>query len=1052
MVGIRATTTITPKGLIRDRFVLAPSLPDLHPDDHRYRARCARKGCVMAYFVNSTTTAIDTNPGSTYTVTLGTHQDGDLLLVCLTQRFGNVDYSATGWTLIGTIGDYQSSRQGWIYKVVGTGEAPVANPAVACRAGESIIGMSLTIRKASLTPTIRWQRTDWGDFSTTKTATTNPPTASIETANAAVVAPANALLIYSIGSRSNPSFRVPLSDLMEVSYQAGSGSTDASQSVGYRQVDATGTVPSITFKSTIVAGGNAWVLSIPDDGDGVIDRNWFSGGTEFDYYGDYGEAHFPFGTEGVPNTLDNAQASPPATPSIDGVDLGGGTPSVSHTSLVLATNSPNGKCTSIRTDDTTASLWTGVVQTLNSNQNMSGKIFSVHYRLDRDSNAVFGDKGCCVAFADSAGDWIAYQLATNPAILSNPERTAFIELGGGDQLDADGGAVDWTDIDKIGWFIHRDGSGNNNTYLYIKNAQLLSTAVYTGGASARPLTIASAKPLTESWDFYKLQGLQASAQSEIRWPIQIGDGTFKTYFKASAASTETPTAHDVTTSTSQQDWNVSDDACGVTVYASANCTMDFSAALLTSATKQPFTIHASSSTSATYSFQGLTLVGWTVTWKTGIPATLIGVTFDSCYEIDMNGQDMTSCTVDNTANSAAGKAALTFTENGAVLDSCTIDGTGAAYAIELGTSVTAITLTDCTITAGSTDKVHVLKTTGTVTITISGTTSLAAGDVTSAGATVVISGPTVNQVVIVSGFTAGSRIQIYDTTNSIELFNGTASAGDTVVSGTTATWTDPTAAAGNRAIRVRVAYVSGATAKMWQQNTGLTCGTSSTTNSITYPITQTADTTYDSNAVDGSGVTGITFTDAATDLVNINIAADTTPLKDIYAAFVYWLFTAAGIADDVAYIDAPDPANYIMTSMKFRNTSTDPLKITGGYFYDSTGSVENCVDVAGSSGNIYPMPAHVVPYQTTGTYAITGDLQDALDAIAGVPADVIAVAVDGSTTLAESLRLANAVLGGKVSGASTGTESFRDLADTKNRVVATVDSSGNRTAITRDLT
>jgi hypothetical protein len=64
---------------------------------------------------------------------------------------------------------------------------------------------------------------------------------------------------------------------------------------------------------------------------------------------------------------------------------------------------------------------------------------------------------------------------------------------------------------------------------------------------------------------------------------------------------------------------------------------------------------------------------------------------------------------------------------------------------------------------------------------------------------------------------------------------------------------------------------------------------------------------------------------------------------------------------------------------------------------------------------------------------------------------VFAKVVDGATTFAESIRLQNAVLGGKVSGANSGTETFRDIADTKNRVVATVDNDGNRTAITRDL-
>jgi hypothetical protein len=50
-------------------------------------------------------------------------------------------------------------------------------------------------------------------------------------------------------------------------------------------------------------------------------------------------------------------------------------------------------------------------------------------------------------------------------------------------------------------------------------------------------------------------------------------------------------------------------------------------------------------------------------------------------------------------------------------------------------------------------------------------------------------------------------------------------------------------------------------------------------------------------------------------------------------------------------------------------------------------------------------------------------------------------------------RLLGAVMAGKVSGAGTGTETFRNtVADSKDRIVATVDSSGNRTAITTDQT
>jgi len=68
-----------------------------------------------------------------------------------------------------------------------------------------------------------------------------------------------------------------------------------------------------------------------------------------------------------------------------------------------------------------------------------------------------------------------------------------------------------------------------------------------------------------------------------------------------------------------------------------------------------------------------------------------------------------------------------------------------------------------------------------------------------------------------------------------------------------------------------------------------------------------------------------------------------------------------------------------------------------------------------------------------------------------IAAAVLAAYVEGTTTVQQALRLYDAVLGGKVIGAGTSTETFRDLADTKDRIIATVDSNGNRTAITRDL-
>ncbi len=62
--------------------------------------------------------------------------------------------------------------------------------------------------------------------------------------------------------------------------------------------------------------------------------------------------------------------------------------------------------------------------------------------------------------------------------------------------------------------------------------------------------------------------------------------------------------------------------------------------------------------------------------------------------------------------------------------------------------------------------------------------------------------------------------------------------------------------------------------------------------------------------------------------------------------------------------------------------------------------------------------------------------------------------IESGYTAAEILRLLAAIMAGKSSGGSTGaaTVAFRDLGDTKDRVTAAVDGSGNRTTVTRDAT
>lgn len=77
---------------------------------------------------------------------------------------------------------------------------------------------------------------------------------------------------------------------------------------------------------------------------------------------------------------------------------------------------------------------------------------------------------------------------------------------------------------------------------------------------------------------------------------------------------------------------------------------------------------------------------------------------------------------------------------------------------------------------------------------------------------------------------------------------------------------------------------------------------------------------------------------------------------------------------------------------------------------------------------------------------------DAILPLSGLPADILAAGDVDGYSLEETLKLCLAALAGKLSGAATTTIMIRAADDSKTRITATVDSNGNRTAITLDET
>jgi hypothetical protein len=147
-------------------------------------------------------------------------------------------------------------------------------------------------------------------------------------------------------------------------------------------------------------------------------------------------------------------------------------------------------------------------------------------------------------------------------------------------------------------------------------------------------------------------------------------------------------------------------------------------------------------------------------------------------------------------------------------------------------------------------------------------------------------------------------------------------------------------------------------------------------------------------------------------------------------------------------------------------TPTVTISKNGGAFATPTGAVTEL------SGGWYKIAANATDSDTLGQIVIHAtsagadpcddksyevvllDPQTAVPTAAANAAGLLdlAAGVETGLTFRQALRGIVATLFGKVSGAATTTISIRDQADTKDRIVATVDANGNRSAITKDFT
>ena len=129
----------------------------------------------------------------------------------------------------------------------------------------------------------------------------------------------------------------------------------------------------------------------------------------------------------------------------------------------------------------------------------------------------------------------------------------------------------------------------------------------------------------------------------------------------------------------------------------------------------------------------------------------------------------------------------------------------------------------------------------------------------------------------------------------------------------------------------------------------------------------------------------------------------------------------------------------------------DAIQIAGAAVSTSTAQLGvNAVQAGGTAWGSGAITSGAFAAGAINAAAIATGAIDA-DALAADAVDeILDEVVEGSLTMRQVLRIVLAALAGKSTGGGSGTINFRDQADSKNRIAATVNVNRDRTAVTVD--
>ena len=292
-----------------------------------------------------------------------------------------------------------------------------------------------------------------------------------------------------------------------------------------------------------------------------------------------------------------------------------------------------------------------------------------------------------------------------------------------------------------------------------------------------------------------------------------------------------------------------------------------------------------------------------------------------------------------------------------------------------------------------------------------------------------------------------TELQIYNVTTATLIYSGDpagVSYSDTYTDG------DAAYASSGDSIRIRFAHADAGTSFELGQTivTATTDGIVANGDNFVE-----VDAVYAVNGIDGSTITKFSYTpvnDQFNLIVNSNFTA-----AEMYAFYCFTLTTTAGIEGAYGAFIAADAGNYknitAITSIYLDNETTASKRQTDTARIYRDDGVYPVLDPTTSGFGIDVNWQNVVYVVTAGS-GLTAPQAAELTAAAGASTfDPATDVVEGSETWTQAMRLVRAEAAGKLLVAGT-TVTIRDAADSKDRITATVDTNGQRTAITTDVT